>query len=446
VLPSYVDDVLEYAAQANFPATGETGKIYVDKATGKIFRWSGTVYIEISPSPGSTDSVTEGSTNLYFTNARALSATQSSLDAKLTAPSITVTKTANYSAAVSEVVMCNATSGGFTVTMPTGVADKARIIVKKIDSSTNVVTVTTSGSDVFNSVGSGVTSLTLPLMNQAFTAQYQSSTGVWIVINTDIPLTQTDARYLNQNTTGTAANITGTAAIANGGTGQTSAAAAITALTGTQTAGRYLRSDGTNAALAAIDVADVFPSLSGAVWPGGKSGEYIVFGGPQSTITSPTEGRLMLTPYWAPKSFSISRIALQVATAGSTGSVTRIGAYSDDDGIPGTLLFDAGTVDSTTTGAKEITTTQTLPAGRFWLAAVVQGSAATLARLYGTISTSAWNTNAMLMPLGGGLDAVYFAFYKDSVSGALPSPAFSSRTQAANGSTNNGYSFRVRLT
>jgi hypothetical protein len=65
----------------------------------------------------------------------------------------------------------------------------------------------------------------------------------------------------NQNTTGTAANITGTAAIANGGTGQTTAAAAITALTGTQTSGRYLRSDGTNSALALIVAADV-PTLN----------------------------------------------------------------------------------------------------------------------------------------------------------------------------------------
>jgi hypothetical protein len=61
--------------------------------------------------------------------------------------------------------------------------------------------------------------------------------------------------------TGNAANVTGTVAIANGGTGQTSAAAAITALTGTQTSGYYLRSDGTNAALSAIQAADV-PTLN----------------------------------------------------------------------------------------------------------------------------------------------------------------------------------------
>jgi hypothetical protein len=50
-------------------------------------------------------------------------------------------------------------------------------------------------------------------------------------------------------------------AIADGGTGQSTAAAAITALTGTQVAGRYLRSDGTNAALSAIQAADV-PTLN----------------------------------------------------------------------------------------------------------------------------------------------------------------------------------------
>ena len=49
--------------------------------------------------------------------------------------------------------------------------------------------------------------------------------------------------------------------IANGGTGQTTAAAAITALTGSQTSGQYLRSDGTNAALAAIQAGDV-PTLN----------------------------------------------------------------------------------------------------------------------------------------------------------------------------------------
>ena len=47
-LPSYVDDVVEVANYAALPTTGETGKIYVTLDNNKIYRWSGSVYIEIA--------------------------------------------------------------------------------------------------------------------------------------------------------------------------------------------------------------------------------------------------------------------------------------------------------------------------------------------------------------------------------------------------------------
>jgi hypothetical protein len=78
-LPSYVDDVVEGATSANFPGTGETGKIYVALDTNKTYRWGGSSYVEISASPGSTDAVPEGSTNKYFTSARVLSTVLSGL-------------------------------------------------------------------------------------------------------------------------------------------------------------------------------------------------------------------------------------------------------------------------------------------------------------------------------------------------------------------------------
>ena len=49
-LPSYVDDVLEYANQSSFPVKGESGKIYIAQDTNKTYRWSGSIYVEISPS------------------------------------------------------------------------------------------------------------------------------------------------------------------------------------------------------------------------------------------------------------------------------------------------------------------------------------------------------------------------------------------------------------
>lgn len=91
-LPAYVDDVLEYANLAAFPATGASGIIYVTADTNKTYRWSGTVYVEISASPGSTDAVTEGATNLYFTVARVLAAVLTGLSTATNA-AITATDT-----------------------------------------------------------------------------------------------------------------------------------------------------------------------------------------------------------------------------------------------------------------------------------------------------------------------------------------------------------------
>lgn len=66
-LPSYVDDVLEYANLAGFPTTGETGKIYVALDTNKTYRWSGTVYVYITS--GAVDSVAGKTGVVTLTNA-----------------------------------------------------------------------------------------------------------------------------------------------------------------------------------------------------------------------------------------------------------------------------------------------------------------------------------------------------------------------------------------
>ena len=62
-LPSYVDDVVEFATKAAFPATGSAGVIYVDLSNGNTWRWSGTTYVQISDkvtSTGITDSTPIG--------------------------------------------------------------------------------------------------------------------------------------------------------------------------------------------------------------------------------------------------------------------------------------------------------------------------------------------------------------------------------------------------
>jgi hypothetical protein len=50
LLPSFVDDVLEFASLADFPATGESGKIYIALDKNKTYRWGGSTYVVISQS------------------------------------------------------------------------------------------------------------------------------------------------------------------------------------------------------------------------------------------------------------------------------------------------------------------------------------------------------------------------------------------------------------
>lgn len=62
-LPSYVSDVLEYANLASFPVTGASNKIYVALDTNKVYRWSGSVYIEVSANSGVWGAITGTITN-----------------------------------------------------------------------------------------------------------------------------------------------------------------------------------------------------------------------------------------------------------------------------------------------------------------------------------------------------------------------------------------------
>lgn len=57
-LPSFVDDVEEYANFAGFPGSGESGKLYVAIDTGDVYRWSGSAYVQINDAVTSADQAT----------------------------------------------------------------------------------------------------------------------------------------------------------------------------------------------------------------------------------------------------------------------------------------------------------------------------------------------------------------------------------------------------
>jgi len=118
-------------------------------------------------------------------------------------------------------------------------------------------TVTTSGSLTLGGTLAVTPSDFSSQTANTFLAAPNGSAGVptfRIIAAADVPT-------LNQNTTGTAANVTGVVAFANGGTGETTRQAAMDALAGAVTSGQYLRGNGTDVVMSAIQAADV-PTLN----------------------------------------------------------------------------------------------------------------------------------------------------------------------------------------
>jgi hypothetical protein len=67
-LPSFVDEVEEYAGTGNFPAIGSGNIIYVDTLTTNSYRWGGTVYAQITASSavwGNIAGTLSSQTDLY---------------------------------------------------------------------------------------------------------------------------------------------------------------------------------------------------------------------------------------------------------------------------------------------------------------------------------------------------------------------------------------------
>lgn len=71
-IPEMVKDILIYPTYLDFPTVNQPlEKILIDSSLNKMYYWNGTAYV---PLPASSDSVSEGVSNLYFTSARAQAA------------------------------------------------------------------------------------------------------------------------------------------------------------------------------------------------------------------------------------------------------------------------------------------------------------------------------------------------------------------------------------
>lgn len=146
--------------------------------------------------------------------------------------------------------------------------------------------------------------------------------------------------------------------------------------------------------------------------PTPSSGRYLNSGSTVQTTFATGIGYMRCRKIWVPQTLTFDRIACSVTAGGTAGAVVRLGIYNDDsNGLPSTLILDAGTVASTTTGVKEITISQTLAAGSYWLAEAAQVAGCTLTAdtsVNGFFFETSFNTGSMV------------SIEQSSVTGALP--------------------------
>lgn len=109
-----------------------------------------------------------------------------------------------------------------------------------------------------------------------------------------------------------------------------------------------------------------------------KSGLYYVAPHISTNTMGMTTGTMRGARFTTQRAAMLNSLAVNVTVAGSTGSVVRLGIYEERTPGTATLLLDAGTVDSTTTGAKALAVTQRVKPGvTYWLVAVGQGAPTT---------------------------------------------------------------------
>lgn len=222
-LPSYVDDTVEYDTFALLPTTGETGKIYVVKSDNKIYRWSGTVYIEISPTAGNADTATK-----LFTT-RAISMTGDG------------TWTVNFDGSANATAQFRLAS-----IITAGSASKVNFNAKGLITSTSALTVSdiTDIATSYQAKSSALTALSSAVITGTSNGSIKITNGVasldeheYVVFNgnlgtpfsgdlsncTGFPYAELSGTtpIWNQNTTGTATGLSQTLVVGSGGTGVT---------------------------------------------------------------------------------------------------------------------------------------------------------------------------------------------------------------------------------
>lgn len=206
-----------------------------------------------------------------------------------------------------------------------GTSDSQALTNKTINGASNTISNINLASQVTGTLpvangGTGATtqqSALNAIAGSSTSGQYLRGNGTNVTMSA---IQAADVPTLNQNTTGTASNVSGTVAIANGGTGATTRQAAMDALAGAVTSGQYLRGDGADVVMAALQAAD----LTGAVAVANGGTGQASYSDGQLLVGDTSTGGLAKTTLTAGSNITITNGAgaITIASTGGGSSLT----------------------------------------------------------------------------------------------------------------------------
>jgi hypothetical protein len=150
-----------------------------------------------------------------------------------------------------------------------------------------------------------------------------------------------------------------------------------------------------------------------------RSGQYYSVPHRSQGSGSRTLNRTQFFPIYIPQPLTVDRIGISVVLGSSQTDTARLGIYNDTDGVPSTVLLDAGTVSvsgtNDTLAQVEITISQALGVGWYWLAANVQSSTGIGHSYYYPVDIKMAHLPTVRFVTAQGNNG----YYEDSISGAF---------------------------
>lgn len=157
-----------------------------------------------------------------------------------------------------------------------------------------------------------------------------------------------------------------------------------------------------------------------------KSGEFILV--PTDTgfsIGTTTQSQLCATLIEIQGTVAVTFSSISVnVTTGAGSSTIRLGFYSlGSNGFPGALLYDLGTIDSSGTGTKTITSSFTLGPGWVWAATCAQGGAPAVRKLGLSAAVGLSGVSLVTSSMLGSSPSAPIFQQTATCTGGLPNPA-----------------------